>query len=180
MQVTTRTLVPDIGAGDHVRGPETARVTLVEYGDYQCPYCENAFSAVKFVESRLADQMRFAFRHFPLTQIHPMAEQAAEAAEAAGAQGKFWEMHDMLFEHQEALDLHSLRRYASALHLDIVRFDADIESHRHLGKISADYQSGIDSGVEGTPTFFINGEMYTGSYDPDFLLSAVGEASSGT
>jgi protein-disulfide isomerase len=117
--------------------------------------------------------MRFAFRHFPLIQIHPWAEPAAEAAEAAGAQGKFWQMHDMLYEHQEALDFGSLRRYASAIGLDMLMFETGLESHRHLPKIQADYQSGLESGVEGTPTFFINGEMYTGNSDPTSLLSAL-------
>jgi len=173
MQITTRRLVPEVGPRDHIKGPDTARVTLVEYGDYQCPYCGMAFRSVKSTESRLAGRMRFVFRHFPLTQIHPWAEPAAEAAEAAGAQGKFWEMHDTLYEHQEALDVVSLRRYASAIGLDILKFDTDLESHRFLPRVLADYQSGVESGVEGTPTLFINGEMYMGSYDPGSLVSAI-------
>ena len=177
MQVATGTLVPAVGPQDHIRGPVDARVTLVEYGDYQCPYCGLAFESVQSVQSALANEMRFVFRHFPLVQIHPHAQQAAEAAEAAGAQGKFWEMHDMLFTHQDALDLGSLRRYAAEIGLDILKFDEDIEGHRHLPKIMADYQSGIESGVEGTPTFFIDGEIYTGDYDSESLRRALESAS---
>ena len=166
-------LTPPVHEGDHVRGAADAPVTLVEYADYQCPYCGEAFYALRALEQRMGDRLRFAFRNFPLTRAHPFALQAAEAAEAAGAQGRFWEMHDILFQHQDALDLHFLLRYAEQLDLDLERFRRDLEEHRFVPRIEQDMESGVRSGVQGTPSFFINRQRYEGEWDFDTLLSVL-------
>jgi protein-disulfide isomerase len=158
---------------DHVQGSPTAVVTLVEYGDYQCPFCGAAHGSVKEVQRAMGDDLLFAFRHFPLTQIHPLALPAAEAAEGAGAQGKFWEMHVVLFENQPRFEPANLLRYATALGLDLERFADDIESGRYEPKIREDFMSGVRSGVNGTPTFFVNGVRYNGGYDPASLIEAI-------
>jgi protein-disulfide isomerase len=158
---------------DHVIGPESAAVTVVEYGDYECPYCGAAHPATKALQQALGDELRFAFRHFPLSQIHLHAYQAAEAAEAAGAQGSFWEMHDMLFENQSRLSTQDLLAYAAALGLELELFAEDLAEHRHAPKIREDFLSGVRSGVNGTPTFFINGVRHNGGYDLASLLEAV-------
>jgi protein-disulfide isomerase len=158
---------------DHVKGSPNAAVTLVEYGDYQCPYCGAAHRSLKEVERIVGDDLRFAFRHFPLSQIHPLALPAAEAAEAAGAQGKFWEMHDMLYENQAHLEPPAILRYAGAIGLDLDRFAADLESGKHTTKIREDFMSGVRSGVNGTPTFFVNGVRHNGGYDPASLIEAI-------
>lgn len=167
------TLTPPVSKQDHVLGPESASVTLVEYGDYECPYCGMAHLTVKEVLQLLGDQLRFVFRHFPLIQIHPHAERAAEAAEAAGAQGKFWAMHDTLFEHQRALDDTHLVLYATALDLDKDRFVRELAEHKYADRVIKDLLSGARSGVNGTPTFFINGLRYEGVYDLQTLLAAI-------
>src|SRR5579862_1438401 len=149
-------LKPPVGASDHVQGPAEAPVTLLEYGDYECPYCGEAYLIVKALQNRLGDQVRLVFRNFPLAEAHPHAEHAAEAAEAAAAQGKFWEMHDMLYEHQDALEDADLARYAKALKLDLPRFIKDMENHTYVDRVRSDFTSGVRSGVNGTPTFFIN------------------------
>src|SRR5437016_12393269 len=131
----TALLTPPVGQRDHQRGPETAPVTLVEYGDYECPFCGKAYPIVKEIQRRLGDQLRFVFRNFPLTQSHPHAEHAAEAAEAAAGQGKFWEMHDTLFEHQHALDDTHLVNYAVALHLDQEMFVREMTEHVHTNRV---------------------------------------------
>jgi protein-disulfide isomerase len=172
---TARLTLP-VSKRDHILGPETAAVTLVEYGDYECPYCGQAHPIVKELLRRLRDQLRFAYRHFPLTQVHPHAEQAAQAAEAAGRQGKFWEMHDTLFENQDALDDVDLVRYAMALGLDRSKFIQDMNDPAVIERIREDVYSGIQSGVNGTPTFFINGVRHDGSYDLDTLLAAIEDA----
>jgi protein-disulfide isomerase len=156
-----------------MQGPASAPITLVEYADFQCPYCGQAYSVVKELQQRLGDRVRSVFRNFPLRDTHPAAEGAAEAVEAAGAQGKFWEMHDTLFEHQNALDMTHLRRYGSELGLDMEQFDRDLSQHTYRGEVPEELESGIRSGVEGTPTFFINGRLYTDSYDPDSLLGVL-------
>lgn len=158
---------------DHIRGPVNAPVTLLEYGDYECPYCGQAYWFVKELTESVGDMMRFAFRNFPLTSIHPRAESAAEAAEAAGAQGKFWEMHDCLFEHQEALDEIYLVEYAEMVGLDVGRFANELSAGRYADRVREDFLSGVRSGVTGTPTFFINGVRYDGSYDLDSWLAAI-------
>jgi protein-disulfide isomerase len=169
-------LTMPVGPRDHRQGPETAPVTLVEYGDYECPYCGMAHPIVKEIQRRLGDQLCFVFRHFPLTQVHPHAEHAAEAAEAAAGQGKFWQMHDTLFEHQQALDDAHLLQYAVALGLDTDRFVREMTEHVYANRVREDFLSGVRSGVNGTPTFFINGVRHDGSYDLETLLAAIEDA----
>jgi protein-disulfide isomerase len=167
----TATLVVPVSRRDHVKGSLDAPVVLVEYGDYECPYCREAHFYMQRVEPMLGDLHCFAFRNFPLTTVHPHAEQAAKAAEAAGAQGKFWEMHDTLFENQDALDDLSLLAYARHIGLDIDRFGLDMVEHVHARRVREDFLSGVKSGVNGTPTFFINGVRHDGGYDT--LLEAI-------
>ncbi|MFL6544241.1 MAG: DsbA family protein, partial [Candidatus Udaeobacter sp.] len=162
-----------VGESDHVQGPMTAPITLVEYGDYECPACGTAFPVVKELQRRLNRQMRFVFRNFPLTTAHPYAEHAAEAAEAAVSQGQFWAMHDTLFENQDALDDEHLVQYAVALGLDESRFVSDLDSHVYAARVRQDFMSGVRSGVNGTPTFFINGRRHDGPFDVDSLLTAI-------
>ncbi len=172
---TARLALP-VSDRDHILAPETATVTLVEYGDYECPYCGLAHPIVKELLRRFGDQLRFVFRHFPLIQVHPHAEHAAQAAEAAGRQGKFWEMHDYLFEHQDALDDANLVLYAIDLNLDLPRFEQDFGDPAIIEHIREDLLSGIQSGVNGTPTFFINGVRHDGSFDLDTMLAAIEDA----
>jgi protein-disulfide isomerase len=148
----------------------------VEYGDYECPYCGAAYFIVKQLQQEEGGKLRLVFRNFPLAQIHPHAYQAALAAEAAGFQGEFWRMHDLLFEHQEALDDESLIVYATALQLDVERFIADMESDAPARRVQQDFMSGIRSGVNGTPTFFINGRRHDHWYAYDDLREAIDEA----
>lgn len=174
--MTTRTasrLMHPVSARDHLRGPADAPVTLLEYADFECPYCGQAYYIVKELERLYPDDLRVAFRHFPLTTIHPRAEQAAEAAEAAGAQGQFWEMHDLLFENQPAFDEGRLLEYAAELGLDVTRFSRDVAERQHAARIREDVLSGMRSGVNGTPTFFINGMRHDGAYDLESLAAAV-------
>jgi protein-disulfide isomerase len=157
-------LTPPVSTQDHAAGPDDAPVTLVEYGDFECPYCGMAHPIVQAAQRELGSQLRFVFRHFPLAEAHPHARLAAQAAEAAGAQGRFWEMHDMLFEHQDALDAEDLVGYAKTLGLDTARFARDLESGTYAKKARDDFRSGVRSGVNGTPTFFVNGTRYDGSW----------------
>jgi len=166
-------LRPPVGENDHVQGPATAPVTLLEYGDYECPYCGAAYPIVREVQRRLGDRLRFVFRNFPITTAHPHAEHAAEAAEAAGAQGKFWEMHDYLYEHQRALGDRNLEEHAKAVGLDVERWAADMEGQAFAERVRADFMSGVRSGVNGTPTFYINGRRHDGSYDLETLMAAI-------
>jgi protein-disulfide isomerase len=161
---------------DHIRGPRTAPVTLVEYGDYECPYCGKAYYVVKDLELRAGNLMRFVFRNFPLTTIHPHAERAAEAAEAAGAQGKFWETHDCLYENQQSLEDEDLLKCGSLTGLDIHRIAREMQEGRYITRIREDFLGGARSGVNGTPTFFINGVRHDGSWDLATLLAAIEEA----
>jgi protein-disulfide isomerase len=161
---------------DHVKGPTTAPITMVEYGDYECPYCGMAHVSLKEVGRVLGDDLRFVFRHFPLSQIHPHAFQAALAAEAAGAQGRFWEMHDMLYSNQDRLDARDLALFAQLLGLDVDRFTEDLVQRRYEGKVRQDFLSGVRSGVNGTPTFFINGVRHNGGYDSASLIEAARQA----
>jgi protein-disulfide isomerase len=167
-----RLTVP-VSERDHVLGPATAPVTLVEYGDYECPFCGAAHPILEQVRQVMGDDLRFAYRHFPLSQIHPHAYQAAEAAEAAGAQGRFWEMHDLLFANQDRLGLRDLIGYAGALDLDLERFVTDLRAHAYAGRLREDFLSGVRSGVNGTPTFFVNGMRHDGGYDFEALLEAL-------
>jgi protein-disulfide isomerase len=156
---------------DHVRGPAHASVTVVEYGDFQCPYCGRAEPAVRDLITDT--DLRYVWRHLPLTDVHPQAQLAAEAAEAAAAQGRFWEYHDVLLAHQDRLRLTDLLRYAEELGLDPDRFQEDLVSHEHQERVGADVDSADLSGVSGTPTFFINGRRHYGAYDIATLQQAV-------
>jgi protein-disulfide isomerase len=166
-------LKPPVGANDHVQGPAKAPVTIVEYGDYECPYCGQAYPITKALQERLGDQLRFVFRNFPLAEAHPHAEHAAEAAEAAAAQGKFWEMYDTLLSHQDALLPRDLARYADQLGLDVDRFEDELRTREYASRVGEDVASADESGVSGTPTFFINGRRHYGVYDIDTLTEAV-------
>ncbi len=157
-------LTPPVGQEDHTIGPADAPVTLVEYGDYQCPYCGMAYPIVKRAQRALGNELRFVFRNFPLAEAHPHARLAAQAAEAAGAQGKFWEMHDTLFENQDALEAEDIMGYAESLGLDTARFARDLEAETFAKRVRDDFRSGVKSGVNGTPTFFMNGARYDGSW----------------
>ena len=158
---------------DHVRGSSAAPL-LVEYGDYECPYSRQAFRAVERVERQLAGGVRFAFRHFPLTEIHPHAFAAATAAEAAALQDRFWEMHELLFHRQKALEDDDLRRYAAELELDVQQFDQDMAGTGVARRIRRDVESGLASGeVRGTPTLFVDGVVHRGGYDAASLLEAL-------
>jgi protein-disulfide isomerase len=161
---------------DHIHGPVDAPVTLVEYGDYECPYCGEAYPIVKQIQERLGKQLRFVFRNFPISTAHPHAEYAAEAAEAAAAQDRFWEMHDHLYEHQQRLRIDDLRSYARAIELDLDLFDKELAEHVHADRVHQDFMSGVRSGVNGTPTFFINGMRHDDSYDFETLLTALNRA----
>jgi protein-disulfide isomerase len=159
---------------DHIQGEESAKATLVEYGDYECPYCGQAYPIVKEVQKHLKNKLRFVFRNFPITQIHPHAQHAAEAAESAAAQNKFWEMHDYLFEHQRALDDVHLEQYAKNIQIDnISKFNYELEQHVYAARVREDFLSGVRSGVNGTPTFFINGIRYDDSWDVQSLEGAI-------
>jgi protein-disulfide isomerase len=159
---------------DHVRGPDGARVIL-EYGDYECPYSRMAFREIERVEQERGGGLRFAFRHFPLADIHPHALAAAAAAEAAAAQGRFWEAHDLLFRRQNALENDALRRYGEELGLDVARFDRDRAGGDVLERIRRDVESALATGhVQGTPTLFIDGVVWRGSYDATTLIDALG------
>jgi protein-disulfide isomerase len=161
-----------IGGRDHVQGPMDAPIVLLEYGDYECPYCGDAYPVVKTIQERLGDRLCFAFRNFPLVNSHPHAEHAAEAAEAAGVQGKFWEMHDTLYENQTALDDEDLAQYAADLGLD-ARLISEVLAGAHAARVREDFRSGARAGVNGTPSFFINGVRYDGTPDVDALLAAL-------
>jgi protein-disulfide isomerase len=158
---------------DHVRGAPAGRL-IIEYGDYECPYSRQAYRAIEQVERQLGGTMRFAFRHFPLTGIHPHALAAAGAAEAAAVQGRFWDMHELLFGRQKALDDADLRGYAAQLGLDVAAFDRDRAGTAVAGRIRRDVDSGLATGqVLGTPTLFIDGVVHRGGYDPPALLAAL-------
>ncbi len=159
---------------DHVRGPGTAPLIL-EYGDYECPYSRAAFRQIERVERELDGAVRFAFRHFPLTEIHPHAQAAASAAEAAALQGRFWEMHELLFHRQKALEDDDLRGDAAELGLDVERFDSDRSGAGVQARIRRDVESGLASGeVQGTPTLFIDGALHLGGYEAATLIGALG------
>jgi protein-disulfide isomerase len=177
---TTPGLTEPIAGRDHLQGPETAPVTLLEYGDFECPYCGQAHLVVKELQRQFGDQLRFAFRHFPLAMAHPHAQHAAEAAEAAGGQGRFWEMHDVLYENQHALEDADLARYAAALGLDLDAFIDDLTRHTHAPRVREDFMIGAHAGVNGTPTFFINGQRHNSAFDFDTLSEAIESAMAAT
>ncbi len=170
------TLATPVGPDDWTDGQADALVTFVEYGDFECPHCGEMEAVIRELRRMAGPGMRFVFRHFPLTSSHPNAEIAAEAAEAAGAQGAFWPMHDLLLANQRALTPRDLAGYAERLGLDTRQFAADLEQHTYQPEVKADFMSGVRSGVSGTPTFFINGVRYDGSYDLDSLARAVQKA----
>ena len=172
------TLSVPVNENDHIEGPENAEITLVEYGDYECPHCGRAYSIVKKIQEQMGDKLRFVFRNFPLAQSHPHAMHAAEAAEIAAQDGKFWEMHDILYENQNALDDQSLISYAEEIGLDSDKFAEDLENDTFEEKVREDFMSGVESGVNGTPSFFINGVRYNGSWDYENLLEALENANS--
>jgi protein-disulfide isomerase len=169
----TARLTPPVTARDHAQGPPEAPVTLVEYGDFECPHCGRAYPMVKAVQRSLGHNLRFVFRNFPLTKSHEHAEHAAEMAEAAGQHGKFWEMHDLLFEHQDALEDENLVAYAASLGIDAAGAAAALVEGTFSARVREDFASGAKSGVNGTPTFFINGVRYDGLMHPTALLEAL-------
>jgi len=171
---TDRLAVP-ISARDHHQGLLKAPVTLLEYGDYECPACGAAYPIVKAIQRSMGDQLCFVFRNFPLTNIHPHAEHAAEAAEVAGAQKRFWEMHDVLYENQDALEDEYLAQYAGSLGIDAENLIREVENGAFSERIREDFRIGVRSGVNGTPTFFINEERYDGSWDFESLLTVLQE-----
>jgi protein-disulfide isomerase len=170
------TLTPPVGKRDHIQGSPSAAVTLVEYGDYQCPFCGDVSPVVRRLQKQFGDQLRFVFRNFPQTRVHAYAQRAAEAAEAAGGQGKFWEMHDYLYEHQQALDAENLMQAAVALGLDKVKFSRDVAERAYAARVEQDVQSGVDSGVGGTPALFINGVRNDDEDDFETLKEKIEEA----
>ena len=162
--MTTGQLVVPVSERDHVAGSLDAPVVLVEYGDFECPHCGRAHPIIQAAQQRLGGRLAFVFRNFPLGEIHPHAEPAAEAAEAAGAQGKYWQMHDALFEHQDALEPDNLLDYADAIGLDRARVAREVSSGVHTKRVRDDFLGGVRSGVNGTPTFFINGARFDGDW----------------
>jgi protein-disulfide isomerase len=166
-------LTVPIQATDHTLGPDHAPVIVVEYGDFECPSCKQAAPAVKLLLERFDQQVRFAYRHFPLEDVHPHALLAAEAAECAGAQGKFWEMHDLLFAHQDHLKLKQLHGYAEQLGLDMALYTAEMDEHVYLQRIREHIDSALASGVRGTPGMFVNGKIQDVSFGLRALFDAV-------
>ena len=176
--MTQRThLAVPVSERDHSQGPTTAAVTLVQYGDYECPYTRQSTRVVQALQQELGKQLRFVYRNFPLIEIHPHALHAALAAEAAASQGKFWEMHDHLFHHQHTLEDADLAQFAEAVSLDKQQYVRDMAEERGFARIEEDVEGGEGSGVQGTPTFFINGALYRGSWEHDALLAALQAAS---
>jgi len=173
MSARTARLTLAVGKRDRIRGPIDAPLTLVEYGDFQCPHCGAAYPVIEEIRARLGPRLRFVYRHFPLTNVHPRAEPAAEAAEAAGAQGHFWDMHDRLFVHQDALEDEDLVSHADALGLDVQRFVDELAEGAHAPRVRQDFLSGVRSGVNGTPCFYVNGVRHDGGYDMASLLGAL-------
>jgi protein-disulfide isomerase len=167
------TLKVPVTPHDHVKGPASALVTLVEYGDYECPGCGAAYPIINLVLEHFGPKIRFVFRHFPLTQVHPNAEPAAETAEFAGAHRLFWEMHDGIYENQERLSPPLLFALANALELSEVELRDVLLSEKYGPKIKSDFLGGVRSGVNGTPTFFINGQQHLGTYGLEDLLRAI-------
>jgi protein-disulfide isomerase len=164
-----------VSAHDHIRGSAKAPVVMFEYGDFECPACGQAYIVVKELERVVGNTLGVVFRHFPLATVHPHAELAAEAAEAADGQGRFWEMHDLLFENQHRLSPTDLLAYATHLGLDEARFARELSEHKHANKVREDFMSGVRAGVSGTPTFFINGMKQAG-FDLASLLMAIRRA----
>ena len=167
---------PQVTPADHIRGPVDAPVTVLEYGDYECPYCRGAFRDVHRMLDRYPTQVRFIFRNFPITQVHPHAEQAAEAAEAAAEQGKFWEMYELLLQPYAHLDTDSLAMYAEMIGLDMARFRRELTDHAHAARIQNDMEEGVRNGVNQTPKFYVNGERIDGKVPLENLEDSVQRA----
>lgn len=167
------TLKVPVSADDHIHGNENASIILVEYGDFECPYCGMAQPIVKRIQKHFGNQIRFVFRNFPLSEIHPHAEMAAEAGEYAASQGQFWEMHDLLYQNQDRLGMPLFLELADALNLPTDDFEIAITNKRFEPKIRKDFLGGVRSGVNGTPTFYINGQRYDGPIEFEELVSAI-------
>jgi protein-disulfide isomerase len=172
--IMTKLKIP-VSAADHTQGPDDAPVILVEYGDYECPHCGHAYGIVKALQKKFGEQLRFVFRNFPLREAHPYAEAAAEAAEFAGAHGKFWEMHDLIYENQDALSEQLLAELAQRLRLDVKALAKALETGEFANRVKKDFVGGVRSGVNGTPTFFINGERHDADFELETLTGAIGE-----
>jgi protein-disulfide isomerase len=170
------TLKTPVTPEDHIQGPENAAATFVEYGDYECPHCGTAYPIVKRVQKHFGKRLRFVFRNFPLSEIHPHAESAAETAEFAGAHGKFWEMHEGLFENQVRLGLPLYVELSEELSLSPEELEGALKDGTYRDRVRADFSSGVRSGVNGTPTFFINGKRHDGSFDYESLVLAIEQA----
>ncbi|GCE06795.1 DsbA family protein [Dictyobacter aurantiacus] len=172
MSEHTRLSIP-VNELDHSQGPTNAPITLVQYGDYECPYTRQSTVMVRAIQQNFGERLRFVFRNFPLSEIHAHALHAALAAEAADNQGKFWQMHDAIFRHQHALRDADLAHLAETVDLDLKQYTYDMAIQRHLERIEKDVEGGEQSGVQGTPTFFINGRLYNGSWSYDALIEAL-------
>ena len=166
-------LKPAVSITDHIQGNPDASVTLVEYGDYQCPHCGHAYPIIKKLQRHFGENLRFVFRNFPLESIHPFAFPAAVATEAAAKQNKFWEMHDAIFENQNNLDAHLFQELAEELDIEISQFKEDCNKQEVILKVENDFESGVHSGVNGTPSFFLNGSKYNGANEFDELHEAI-------
>jgi len=166
-------LIPPVSQKDHIQGFLQAPLELLEFGDYQCPHCGVAYPIIKKIQKKLGKKLKFIFRNFPLSEAHPNAFQAAVATEAAAKQNRFWEMHDILFENQSRLETGALLKYAKELRLNLIDFENDLHETSLAAKVEADFESGIKSGVNGTPSFYINQNMYRGAYEYDSLLEAM-------
>lgn len=167
---------PQISSDDHIRGPADAPVTILEYGDFECPYCRGAFRDVRLLTDQHPAEIRFIFRNFPIPQLHPHAEQAAESAEAAAAQDKYWEMHDLLLQPYSHLDTDSLVTYAEVIGLDIPRFRRDLTNHVYLARINRDVEEGVRNGVNATPKFYVDGQRVDGKVPLEHLVELVDSA----
>jgi protein-disulfide isomerase len=171
--IDDRMQTTEITNADWIRGKLDAPVTILEYGDFECPYCGAAHPVLKALGNDFPEQIRLVYRHFPITSAHPHAFMAAEAAEAAGKQGAFWEMHDLLFTHQRQLEYEYLRSYAEQLNLDIARFDREMKANTYAGEVRSDFRQGVEDGVNGTPTLFINRLRYDGPREYGSMLAAI-------
>jgi len=169
-----------VGNEDHIQGDPTAEISLVEYGDYECPYCGEAYPIVKKIQARFGKRLLFVFRNFPLSRAHPWAEAAAEVAEFAGAHGKFWQMHDLLYKNQGSLGEELFLRLARSLKLSPTQLQSAIAQQTYRARVQSDFVGGVRSGVNGTPTFFINGQRHNGPFEFVSLSAAIEQASSVT
>lgn len=166
-------LTPPVSNNDHIQGSPDAPITLVEYGDFQCPHCGHAYPMIKDIQKAFGKKLRLVFRHFPLTNVHEYAFAAAVASEAADKQNKFWLMHDIIFENQAALNEHAWLNFAKTLKLNIPAFKVDLQDETLSARVESDFESGVRSGVNGTPSFYINGHKYEGDYDFESLTKAI-------